>query len=202
MNKMLVKYLLKYKVLPSKYYGVSVLLIALLLIFSACKKEEREYVHGKYNAELVPSIDTDSVTMNISDSGRVKYKVITKRMQIFDKAKDPHWFFPHGLYLEQYDNLFKVNATITADTVWNFTAKGIWQLRGHVVIKNVNGSIFKTPELFWDQRQQKIYTDKFISIVTPEKTLKGYGLDASQDLKKYKIRKPTGFMMMGKDALQ
>lgn len=176
-------------------------LILLSTLFASCAKEKQEYVHQKYDPELLPTIDTDSVTMKISDSGRVKYKVVTKRMQIFDQAKDPHWLFPKGIYLEQYDSAFKVSATIVADTVWNFTRRALWQLRGHVVIKNVKGATFKSEELFWDQRQQKVYTDKFIRITTPDRDLQGYGMDASQDLSQYQIRRASGTMKVAEEVL-
>lgn len=182
---------------------LSVLLLTLfvLLLQSSCKKDEPDYVRQKYNPELIPTISTDSVTQKISDSGRVKYKVVAKRMQVFDKAKDPHWYFPKGVYLEEYDSGFHVCATIVADTVWNFTKRNTWRLKGHVKITNINGSVFKTEELFWNQMQKKIYTDKFIQINTPERDLKGYGMDASQDLSTYKIRRPTGVLRMKKGEL-
>lgn len=185
----------------SRPLSAAFLALALCCALASCKKEKQEYVHKKYDPEFVPTIDTDSVTMKISDSGRVKYKMVTKRMQIFDKAKDPHWFFPHALYLEQYDSAFHVNSTIQADTAWNYTRRGVWRLKGHVVIKNVKGSIFKTEELFWDQNQQKVYTDKFIKITTPDRNLKGYGMDASQDLTSYQIRRPSGTMNMKEEGL-
>ncbi|MBP1617283.1 MAG: hypothetical protein H6Q14_1110 [Bacteroidetes bacterium] len=184
-----------------KHLVAILLVLALCSMLGSCKKEKQEYVHKKYNPEFVPTIDTDSVSMKISDSGRVKYKMVTKRMQIFDKAKDPHWFFPRAIYLEQYDSLFHVNSTVQADTAWNYTRRGVWRLKGHVVIKNVKGSIFKTEELFWDQNQKKVYTDKFIRITTPDRDLKGYGMDASQDLTSYQIRKPSGFMNMKEEGL-
>lgn len=172
-----------------------------LLTLTSCKKEKQDYVRQKYNPELIPTINTDSVTMKISDSGRVKYKVVTKLMQVYDKSKDPHWLFPKGIYLEEYDSANHVCATVIADSVWNYTRKNLWRLKGHVVIKNINGSIFKTEELFWDQMQKKIYTDKFVQINTPERDLKGYGMDASQDLARYQIRRPTGILRMKKDEL-
>lgn len=178
----------------SFYLALTTLSMILAGTLVSCQKEKQEYVNKKYNPEFIPTIDTDSVTMKISDSGRVKYKVVTKRMQTFDKAKDPHWFFPKGLYLEQYDSAYHVSSTVQADTVWNFTKRNLWKLKGNVVIKNSKGAVFKTQELYWDQTLKKIYTDKFIHIVTPDRDLKGYGMDASQDLSQYQIRKPTGVM--------
>lgn len=183
----------------SQLSGYMLLVFFFLTSLLSCTEEKKEYVNQKYNPESVPTINTDSVSIKITDSGRVRYKIVAKRMQIFDRSKDPYWYFPHGLYLEQYDSTFKVQGTVVADTVWNFTQKALWKLKGHVVIKNVSGSVFKTSELFWDQRGRKIYTDKFIKITTPERNLQGYGMDASQDLSSYQIRRASGLMNVKTD---
>lgn len=172
-----------------------VVLLGILGICTACQKEVQEVVHQKYDPELVPTISTDSIVMHISDSGRIKYKVVTPLMQMFDRAKDPHWLYPKGVYLEQYDNSFKVNATVVADSAWNYTSRHVWRLKGKVVIKNTNGSVFKSEEFFWDQNLGKIYTDKFITITAPGRNLKGYGLDATQDFSAFQIRRPVGDML-------
>lgn len=175
-----------------------IILLALLtpVAISACKQNDAETIQRKYNADSIPSIDTDSVVTYITDSGRVKYKIATPQSQIFDKADDPHWFFPHGIYLEEYDSLFAVKTSIKADSAWNYTRRDTWKLQGNVVIKNTEGTIFRTEELFWDQRYRKIYTEKFITIISPERTLQGYGLDAKQDLTSFKILHPTGTMQV------
>ena len=66
---------------------------------------------------------TNDVSTLISDSGRTRYKIVANVWEIYDKAKEPFWYFPEGFYLERYDAGFNIEATIVADTAWNYTAK-------------------------------------------------------------------------------
>lgn len=168
---------------------VTVFLSVMAFFFISCKEEVKSTVDLHYDADKVPSLNTDSVTMLISDSGLIRYKVIAKTWEIFDRAKDPHWFFPDGLYVEQFDTIFSIVATVKADTAWNFTSKKLWQLRGHVVIRNKLGETFKSEELFWDQRQQKVYSKKYVEVFRPDKmTLHGMGgFEANQQMTEYRF---------------
>ena len=168
---------------------VTVLLSVMAFFFISCKEEVKSTVDLHYDADKVPSLNTDSVTMLISDSGLIRYKVIAKTWEIFDRAKDPHWFFPDGLYVEQFDTIFSIVATVKADTAWNFTSKKLWQLRGHVVIRNKLGETFSSEELFWDQRQQKVYSKKYVEVFRPDKmTLHGMGgFEANQQMTEYRF---------------
>lgn len=168
---------------------VTVFLSVMAFFFISCKEEVKSTVDLHYDADKVPSLNTDSVTMLISDSGLIRYKVIAKTWEIFDRAKDPHWFFPDGLYVEQFDTIFSIVATVKADTAWNFTSKKLWQLKGHVVIRNKLGETFKSEELFWDQRQQKVYSKKYVEVFRPDKmTLHGMGgFAANQQMTEYRF---------------
>ncbi|SBV91196.1 LPS export ABC transporter periplasmic protein LptC [uncultured Dysgonomonas sp.] len=164
--------------------------------FASCKKEVSSAVNFKYDKEIVPSMHTDSVRMLISDSGLIKYKMITKTWDVFDEAKDPHWFFPEGLYLEQFDTAFVVVVTIKADTAWNYTRRKLWRLKGHVFVRNIIGETFTGDELFWNQQEQKIYSDKLVEVNRPEKGIlvARNGLVANQQMTAYE------FMEVGENA--
>ena len=49
-----------------------------------------------------------------------------------------------------------------------------------------------TEELFWTPATMKIFTEKFVTIKLENEVLYGTGLDATQDLSTYTIRKPQG----------
>lgn len=168
-----------------------VIFIAILALFYSCEKEKKEYVEMDFEPELVPSMDTDSLTMLISDSGFVRYKIKAKTWQFFEKSKDPHWYFPKGLYVEKYDTMFMKEATLKADTVWNYTQRKLWKLKGHVFVVNAKGETFKSEELFWDERIKQVYSDKYIEIEQPNKLLlKGRGFTSNQEMTQYTIKEP------------
>lgn len=168
---------------------VTVFLSVMAFFFISCKEEVKSTVDLHYDADKVPSLNTDSVTMLISDSGLIRYKVIAKTWEIFDRAKDPHWFFPHGFYFEQLDTVFNVVATVKSDSAWNYTSRKIWRWKGNVVIRNRLNETFKSEELFWDQRQQKVYSNKYVEVFRPDKmTLHGMGgFEANQQMTEYRF---------------
>lgn len=88
----------------------------MLLFWASCNKKEADFVDIKFDPESTPTMSTDSVVTFISDSGITRYKLIAQKWLVFDKAKDPHWYFPEGLYLERFDPSFNIEATIIADT--------------------------------------------------------------------------------------
>lgn len=156
----------------------------------SCKQKEESLVDVKFDPETMPSMVTDSVVTLISDSGITRYKLIADKWQIFDKAKDPFWFFPNGIYLEQFDEDYDVESTIYADTAWNFTDKKLWRLKGNVEVTNIDGDEFRSDELFWDQADARVYSDEYIEIKKGELELKGYGFNSNQQMTKYTIFRP------------
>lgn len=173
--------------------GIRILSISILMLYfvTSCENNKQEIIDEPLDREKTPSVRDDSVTMLISDSGVIRYKVITQDWQIFDSSKDPHWYFPKGLYVERFDSTFHAEATLKADTAWNFTQRRLWQLKGHVFMKNTKGETFSTEELFWDERQQKVYSDKYIEINRPEKMiLKGTGFESNMNMTQYRIFRP------------
>lgn len=171
---------------------ITVALTAIVMCFFAlsCKQKEESLVDVKFDPETMPSMVTDSVVTLISDSGITRYKLIADKWQIFDKAKEPFWFFPNGIYLEQFDEEYDVESTIYADTAWNFTDKKLWRLKGNVEVTNIEGDEFKSDELFWDQSEARVYSDEYIEIKKGELELKGYGFNSNQQMTKYTIFRP------------
>lgn len=143
-----------------------------------------------YDGETIPTIRTQNDTMYISDSGRVRFKVIARTMMLFDKAKDPYTLFPDSAYLEQYDTLMNVITVGRADSVWNYDKKKLWKLRGNVEIVTSEGSTYNSEELYWNQQIDKIYSDQYVIIREPNKvTMKAYGFESNQGMTEYTYRR-------------
>lgn len=181
------KFINKYK----RSIRILPLAILILSFWASCSSDKKEYINAPLDRETMPSMQDDSVTMLISDSGLIKYKLITKDWESFENVKEPHWYFPEGIYVEQFDTTFQKQVSLKADTAWNFTLKKLWRLKGNVFIENINNETFSTDELFWDQKQQRFYSDKYIEINRPEKLmLKGFGFESNMDMTQYRVFKP------------
>ncbi|WP_185152998.1 LPS export ABC transporter periplasmic protein LptC [Dysgonomonas sp. 216] len=168
-----------------------IVMVLATTFFISCGGDNTNYVDVPFDKETIPSMAVDSVTELISDSGLIRYKVITKTWLFFEEVSEPYWYFPNGLYVEKFDTAFNIETTIIADTVWNFKSKRLWKLKGNVFVRNSKNETFFTHEMFWDERLGRIYSDKYIEINQPEKlTLKGIGFVSNQSMTEYTVRKP------------
>lgn len=180
---------MKKKIRRTPFFIIVVLLSVTSVFFISCKNEEKDEVNFEYDRETTPMINTDSVTMLISDSGMVRYKIITKTWEMYEEAPEPHWLFPDKLYLEQYDSLFNVVATVKADTVWRYTNKGLWKLQGNVFISNFENKTFESEEFFWDQKSNKIYSNLPVTIKSPnEATVIADDFESNQQMTHIKMK--------------
>ena len=68
----------------------------------------------------------------------------------------------------------------------------MWELKGNVQIHSQRGDKFQTDLLFWDEKKERVYSDKFIQIEQEDKIIKGYGFESNQDLTEYEIKNTTG----------
>lgn len=179
----------------SVFSYLKILIAAGIIFFSlfSCGGEKKEFINTPYDRESIPSMVTDSVTELISDSGVIRYKMLTDKWIVYDNSSDPHWFFPEGLYLEQFDTALNIEATIKADTAWNYTQRKLWKLKGNVFVRNAQDETFASQELYWDDRQGKVYSNEYIEINRPNKLmLRGKGFESNQQMTVYKIFEPGG----------
>ena len=101
--------------------------------------------------------------------------------------------FPEGLYLEFYDESGKLESTLRANEAYYFKKENQWRGRGKVEVKNLEkNEQLNTEELFWKPADEKIFTDKFVTIRQQSDVIYGQGLEAKQDMSDYVIKKPEG----------
>ena len=164
----------------------------MFVLFPACSGKDKKLAEAISENDTLPSMKTLGVTTLISDSGITRYKVVAEEWLIFDKKNPPYWAFEKGVYLEKFDTLMNIDASIKADTAYYHERKKLWELRRNVQILSQRGDKFQTDLLFWDERKKKVYSDKFIQIEQEDKLLKGYGFESNQELTEYEIKNTTG----------
>ena len=164
----------------------------MFVLFPSCSGKNKKLAEAISENDTLPSMKSLGVTTLISDSGITRYKIVAEEWLIHDKKNPPYWAFEKGVYLEKFDTLFRVDASIKADTAYYHEKKKLWELRGHVQILSQRGDKFQTDLLFWDEKKEKVYSDKFIQIEQEDKVIKGYGFESNQDLSEYEIKNTTG----------
>lgn len=169
-----------------------VVVMLLLLLTIACSSEKKEIVDVAFDPEKTYTMKATEVNSLVSDSGLTRYRLNAKEWLVFDKAKDPYWYFPEGIYVEKFDTLFQTEASIKADTAFYFSKRELWRLVGNVKVESLQGEKFDTSELFWNQKEGKVYSDKYIRIEQEDKIITGVGFESNQEMTQYKIFNSKG----------
>lgn len=183
-----------------RFSGIAVaLVIAMAMLASGCKEDGKLGVADRIDVKKMPTMSTVNVATLISDSGITQYKIVSPLWNVYDEVDTPYWNFPKGIYLQKYDRKFQVIASVAADSAKYFRMLNLWKLDGNVELRKEPGELFLTQQLFWDQRRNRLYSDSFIHIETPERMLEGHGFESNDRLTKYSIRRPTGIFPVDED---
>ena len=178
--------------LNSQNITATFLVAVMFVLFPACSGNNKNLAEAISENDTLPSMTSLGVTTLISDSGITRYKIVAEEWLVHDKKNPPYWAFEKGVYLEKFDTLFRIDASIKADTAYYYDKKKLWELKGNVQILSQKGDKFQTDLLFWDEKKEKVYSDKYIQIEQEDKTLRGYGFESNQDLTEYEIKNTTG----------
>ena len=180
---------------------VVVLAMVMLVLFSACsggnKKEVGEAITER---DSLPVMDTRGVTTLISDSGVIRYRINAEEWQVYDRKSPSYWAFEKGVYVEKFDSLFQVEASIEADTAYYYDKTKLWKLLSNVHIQNLKGEKFDTDLLYWDQNKKRVYSDRQVRIEQPDQIIYAVGFESNEQMTRYKFYKTNGIFYIDEES--
>ncbi|MBO4984562.1 MAG: LPS export ABC transporter periplasmic protein LptC [Bacteroides sp.] len=186
--------------LKNKSITIVQVAVVMLILCASCSGKKKELGEAITERDSMAVMTTRGVTTLVSDSGITRYRIKAEEWQVFDRKKPPYWAFEKGIYLEKFDSLLNVDASIEADTAYYYNKQELWKLVGNVEIENLKGERFNTELLYWDQKKQKVYSDKFIRIEQPDRIITGRGFESNQQMTVYTIHKPEGIFYVEDEA--
>ena len=170
---------------------------ALLLRLSACQ-ERREHTAPAVNPrDSVSMMVSYGVNTLVSDSGVMKYRIVAECWEVNQVRNPSRWIFEKGLFLEQFDEKFHVEAYVQCDTAYYFDQQKLWELRGRVRIRTVDGLRFSSEELYWDQAKHELYSNVYSRLVTPDREMEGTYFRSDERMMHYTITNSKGSFVKG-----
>ena len=175
-------------------FSKAILGFLILLGIGACSTntDSTEKISAIAVRAKTPRLHATEITTVISDSGITRYRISAPVWEIYDRAMPPYWEFPKGIHLERFDPMLKVDANIHSQYAKFNENEQIWELRGKVRAINLQGELFETEQLFWNQRQEKFYSDTLVKITQATRIITGIGFESNQNMTKYLIKRPQG----------
>ena len=183
-----------------KNVATAILVVVVLFGAAACSKEEAPKLEAVKDRKKLPGLAATKITTVISDSGITRYRIYTDQWDVFDRAAEPYWNFPKGLHFERFDKRLNIDANFHSKTAKYYEYKKLWEFRGNVKAVNIKGEMFETDLLYWDQTQERIYSDKFIRVTQATRVITAYGFESDQSLTKYNFRNVEGIFALNEKA--
>lgn len=176
-----------------RFIGTTAATLAVVvpIFVTSCNSVQEESIIIE-NRDSMAVMSTYGVSTIISDSGRISYRIDAEEWLIFDRRQPPYWAFEKGVYLEKYDYGMNVEATIKCDTAYYYSEQKLWKLIGNVDIRNPKNERFYTDLMYWNQEEEKIYSDAYIKIEQEEQTTEGIGFSSNQNMTQWEIKNTKG----------
>lgn len=153
------------------------------------KEHTAPAVHDRDSASMMISYGVNTL---ISDSGVIKYRIVTERWEVNTVRNPSRWIFEKGLFFEQFDEKFHVQSYIQCDTAYYYDQKKLWELRSRVSILTKDGLRFTSQQLFWDQASHELYSNVPSHLVTPDRTLEGTYFRSDERMTRYFVSNSRG----------
>ena len=101
--------------------------------------------------------------------------------------------FPKSLHVDFYDSTGKVDSHLDSKYGKYYESLNKVYLRDSVLVYNLQGDSMRSPDLWWDQNTQRIYTDKKVWVKKGGTVLTGQnGMESRPDLSDINIKQVTG----------
>ncbi|MDQ3142153.1 MAG: LPS export ABC transporter periplasmic protein LptC [Bacteroidota bacterium] len=155
-----------------------IVLFAAILLFS-CSEQRVEWSDdeaGVYNnKELLKN-----VVIYFSDSGKIQIKITAPKMIRHTDDADLKEEFPDGFLAYFYDANQLLLNTMASKYAIRVNSEQKTYMRDSVVFHSPNQETIRTSELIWDERNGRLYTDKYVRIIRNKEMVQGYGFETDE----------------------
>jgi len=174
------------------YLATVIMAVVSSFFCMSCSNKDKQLGPAVTSRDSTSVITTRGVDMLISENGIIRYHVIAEEWKIFDKMDPPFYSMEQGVTLEILDSLMQVESMLVADTAYYLIDDEIWHLIHEVHAENIKNEEFDTPELYVNNRTNRMYSDSIIHIKQEKQILVGHGFESNNNLTEYTIRKTEG----------
>ncbi len=171
---------------------IIIICVLLALFVSACQEAVEHTAPAIRDRDSASVMTSWGVNTLISDSGVIKYRILTERWDVNAVKHPSRWTFDKGLFLEQFDEKFHIQAYIQCDTAYYYDQLHLWELRSRVRVRTKEGLRFTSEQLFWDESRHELYSYVFSRLVTPERTLQGSFFRSDERMTHYLVTNSRG----------
>ncbi len=162
------------------------LIAALVFVYIGCgEKKVKPIVNPNLNEGEIPAQESWDSKVIFSDSGKTTAILYAGHLRMFAETKET--LLDSGVRVDFYNPQEIKTTTLTSKSGRvDDATKNLYAIDSVVAVSD-SGVTIKTDELMWRNKDAKIVSDKFVTILTAKEKIQGYGFESNQSLTNYVI---------------
>ena len=167
--------------------------LAIFFVLTSCEEDLAEA--NKNANKNFPSRVIYNADITRRDSGKVKVRFKAPLLEEYEFIDTPYVEVRKGLYLEFYDSKKpNVPGKLWAKYAKIIEKKQFYEAKGNVKVINNEGQTFVMESIYWDKKNQKMYTKDtvFISDKDGNIFVAAHGMNAKDDFSEYTFYNNSG----------
>ena len=160
-------------------------LIIFIFFFAGCSEVKvKPAINSALQVTKLPAQESWGDTVFFSDSGKTNAVLFANHLMMYDKPQET---LLDTITVNFYDSFGKVSTILTSEKgKVDDATKDLYAIDSVVAVSD-SGVTLKTQELMWRNRDRKIISDKFVTIISSKEKIQGYGFESDQNLRNYTI---------------
>jgi len=169
-----------------------VLLFSTFLFLQSCE-ENLSTENVKILKDQVAVETGKEVEIIYSDSAMVRVRITAPIMYNYLENKQKQEF-PTGIKIDFYDLKAQYQSSMTAKYAVRDLESRMVTIRDSIEWHSVRNENLFTEELIWDEKQNIIFTKKFVKITRPGEKMFGYDFKSNQDFSRWELAAGSGWV--------
>ena len=178
---------------------------AVAFVVISCKGQLKEAENLNLKETPVQSVSEMFIVQ--TKNGKIQMRAEAPLMERYHRDTMSFELFPDGFFVYGYDDNERLETQIIADQARHLKyndGRESWEAFGNVVVRNlIKQEVMETDTLYWDQKNEKIYTHCYVSMYSPDGFMQGYGMQSDQRARDTELFNPfNNYAIMSKDSTQ
>lgn len=161
-----------------------ILFFTIIIFFSCGDEKIKPVIDSSINENEIPSQESWNSKILFTEDGKLKAILYSQHLLKYDDKKE---IFLEGVKIDFYEKDGTKTSTLTSKKGRvDESLKNMFAIDSVVAVSD-SGVTLRTDELMWNNQKRKITTDKFVTIISPDEEIQGYGFESDQSLDNYVI---------------
>ncbi|MCM1176873.1 MAG: LPS export ABC transporter periplasmic protein LptC [Bacteroides sp.] len=177
--------------------------LAVAFIVYSCKGKIE--TAGSLDIKGTPVQTVDDMFIVSTENGVLQMRMEAALMERYETDTLSFELFPDGFAVFGYTEQGMLETEIVSDKARHLKYKDgreTWMAFGNVVVRNlVNHETMETDTLYWDRKNERIYTDCYVKMYSPDGFMQGYGMESDQRARESELKRPfNNYILVEQDS--